>query len=134
MHPNRSVLVRLTSGPPWYLSCTVESIGPDCLCRIDGGDRHVGAVALSQWRPEGAVVELLTVRGHKEQAIAADAARVLCTAGRRSVVCIAGIHFDGIARAQIEEIVRSVHELTRLAAREIESRRLHGSAVDLPEG
>jgi len=44
---------------------------------------------------------------------------------RGTVVCIAGIHFDGIDRAQIDEIVRTANELTCRAAAEIESRQLY---------
>jgi len=96
------MLVELTSGPPWHLSCTVESIGPDGLCRIHGGDAHVGAVVLA--------------RGHKEEPIATHAALVLCRARRWSVVCVAGIHFDEINRAQIEEISRTANELANRTA------------------
>jgi hypothetical protein len=82
-------------------------------------------VVLCQWRSDRAVAERLTAEGHKETSIATHAARELCKVWRRSVVCIAGIHFDGIDRAQIEEITRAANELTRKAASEIESRQLH---------
>jgi len=117
-------LLALTSGPPWHLSCVIESVGPDCLCRIQGGEGHIGAVVLCQWCSDGVVTERLTAEGHKETPIATHAAREICRVWRRSVVCIAGIHFDGIDRAQIEEIVRTANELTRRAAGEIAS-RLH---------
>jgi len=110
------MLVELTSGPPWHLSCTVESIGPDGLCRIHGGDAHVGAVVLAQWVDGRAVARPLVVRGHKEEPIATHAALVLCRARRWSVVCVAGIHFDEINRAQIEEISRTANELANRTA------------------
>jgi hypothetical protein len=125
MHSSHAALVALTSGPPWHLSCVIESVGADCLCRIQGGKGHIGAVALCQWRSNRAVTERITAEGHKETSIAVHAARELCRVWRRSVVCIAGIHFDGINRAQIDEIVRTANELTRRAASEIESRQLH---------
>jgi len=125
MHSSRAALVALSSGPPWHLSCVIESIGPDCLCRIQGGKGHIGAVALCQWFSGRAVAEQLTAEGHKEASIAAHAARELCKVWGKTVVCIAGIHFDGITRAQIEEIVRTANELTGRAVGEIESRQLH---------
>jgi hypothetical protein len=112
--------MRLSSGPPWDLEYEVEPIGGDYLCRIHGGDRHIGAVALAQWRSNRATTECLTVFGHKERDIAVHAAHMLCTASRRSVTCIAGIHFDSLSRIEIEEIVQTVHALTRRAAENLE--------------
>jgi hypothetical protein len=117
----------LTSGPPWHLSCTVESIGPDGLCRIHGGDVHVGAVVLAQWVDGRAVARPLVVRGHKEEPIATHAALELCRARRWSVVCVAGIHFDDIDRAQIEEISRTANDLARRAAEVLASSPADGA-------
>ena len=77
----------LDSGPPWKITCTVERVGRDLLCRIHGGDRHVGAVALSWWRDGEAFTECLVVGPHKEKGIAVRAAGQLCAATRRSVAC-----------------------------------------------
>jgi hypothetical protein len=120
----RRIGMRLSSGPPWNLECDVEPIGNDYLCRIHGGDRHVGAVALSQWRSNRATTECLTASGHKEEGIAVQAAHGLCTASRRRVSCIAGIHFDSLNRIEIEAIVQAVHSLTRQAAEQLEHQRL----------
>jgi hypothetical protein len=115
--------MRLLSGPPWHLECDVELIGNDYLCQIHGGDRQIGAVALAQWRAGRAVTECLTVSGHKERDITVNAAHMLCMASRRSVSCIAGIHFDSLTGAQVEEIVQAVHALTRQVAGKLEHER-----------
>ena len=96
MHTKHERCLSLTSGDPWQLSCTVESIGPDYLCRIHGGERHIGAVAVSEWRSNRAVTERIVLPGHRESSIAIHAAHQFCRASRRSVTCIAGIHFDGV--------------------------------------
>jgi hypothetical protein len=114
--------IRLSSGAPWHLAYDVEPIGDDYLCRIHGGDRHIGAVALSQWRSDRAATECLTVSGHRERGIAVEAAQMLCAASRRQVACIAGIHFDSLSRVEIEEIVAAVQALTRQAAARLEQR------------
>ncbi len=116
--------VRLSSGPPWHLEYDVESIGNDYLCRIHGGDRHIGAVALAQWRSIRATTECLTASGHKEGSVAMHAAHRLCAASRRRVGCVAGIHFDSLSRIEIETIVQAVYALTRQAAEKLEHRRL----------
>lgn len=127
----RPIDLRLSSGPPWRLEYEVESIGTDYLCRIHGGDRHIGAVALSEWNSDRATTECLTALGHKEQGIAAHAAHSLCAASRRRVSCLAGIHFDSLSRSEIETIVQAVHALTRQAAEQLERQRLK-EALDAP--
>ena len=118
-------LLQLHSDCPWHLRCTVDRVGRDYLIRIHGGDAHVGAVALSQWSGDQAVVECLTVERHKERDIAVHAAYQLCSVSRRSVVSVAGIHFDGITRSEIEDISRAANHLAVVAAE-----RLDGSPPD----
>jgi 2-iminoacetate synthase len=123
---------RLSSGPPWHLECDVQAIGDDYLCRIHGGDRHIGAVALSQWGSSGAETKCLTVSKHKERGIAIHAAHTLCVASRSSVSCIAGIHFEPLTKAEIAEIVRAAYALARRAAGELEQRRIE-EALEAPD-
>jgi 2-iminoacetate synthase len=106
------------------LECHVQRIGDDYLCRIHGGDWHIGAVALSQWGSGRAKTEVLTASGHKERGIAAHAAHTICAATRHRVSCIAGVHYDSLNRIEIEEIVETVHALTRRVAGELEQLRL----------
>ena len=111
--------LHLSSGPPWHLEYQIQPIGEDYLCRIHGGSRHIGAVALSQWRSGRATTECLTACGHKERGIAVHAAHTLCAATRRRVSCIAGIHYDSLSRIEIEEIVQTIHALTRQMAKKV---------------
>jgi len=113
-------LTPFESGPPWDLRVTVEGLGRDYLCRIEGGDAHIGAVALAQWRSGRVHTEHLVVNGHKEASIAIRAAHELCRVSERSVTCIAGIHFDDLDRPQIDEIVQTAEELIRRAATALE--------------
>ena len=76
----------------------------------------MGAVALAQWRDDRADAECLIVGIHKEKDIAVYAASQLCSATRRSAVCIAGIHFDGITKDDIQDISRAATELAAHAA------------------
>ena len=48
----------------------LERIGPDFLLRISGGAEHVGALALFDGEPKWIEIE-----GHREGALAAEAAR-----------------------------------------------------------
>lgn len=121
----------VSSGPPWHLECEVARIGNDYLCRIRGGDRHIGAIALSQWGPNRATTKCLGVSGHKERGLAAHAAHTICAATRHSVSCIAGIHYDTVSRTEIDEIVQAAHGLVRQVAGRLEHQRLE-RALDAP--
>ena len=69
------------------------------------------------------VTDCLTVAGHREGEIAIHAARSLCEATHRSVCCIAGIHFEGVSKVEIQQIVRAARSLTEEVAGEL-GRRL----------
>jgi 2-iminoacetate synthase len=125
--------LRLTSDGPHALSFTVERTGRDLLCRVHGGDTHVGSVALSEWRGGRAHTRCLNVEGHREEAIARHAAHTLCAAARCSVACVAGIHFDAVSPAEIEAISAAAYSLARQAARTLRDERLLAE-LTLPGG
>ena len=98
----------------------MESVGRDYLCRLEGGESHIGAVAVAQWRSGRVHADRLLVDGHKEEGLAIRGARELCRASGRSVTCVAGIHFDDLDRRQIDEIVAEAQALIRRAARKLQ--------------
>jgi 2-iminoacetate synthase len=98
-------------------------VGDDYLCRIHGGDNHIGAVALAQWLSGRLTTQYLIVSGHEERGIVVCAAHKLGMASRRNVSCIAGIHFDSLTSAQIEQIVQTAYMLIRKVAAQIEQHR-----------
>ena len=122
--------MRKKSGPPWNIECDIERIGEDYLCRIGGGDRHIGAIALSQWRSDRATTDCLAAVGHKERGIATFASHTLCAATRKTVTCVAGLHYDSLDADSIDEIVQTAHNLTRSAARDLEQQRLEQALAD----
>jgi hypothetical protein len=130
MTPTNSIeQFEFRSDDAWNLVCSVEAIGPDLLCRIHGGVTHIGAVALAEWKDGRATTECLVAGDHREDKIAIHGARRLCDASRRRVVCLSGIHFDGITRVEIDGISQSAFELARRAARMVESRRLEAGST-----
>ena len=118
--------IRLSSGTPWHLTVDVSRLGADLLCRVEGGDSHVGSVALAEWRDGRAHTRALTAEGHRETAIASHAAHRLCAATRRTVTCVAGIHFDDLSRAEIDEISAHAYELAIRASTMLRDERLQG--------
>ena len=124
MNAETGLPIRLTSGGPRSLTLAVESAGRDLLCLVHGGEAHVGSVALSEWRDGRAHTRCLSAEGHREEAIARHAAHTLCAAARRSVACVAGIHFDGVSRGDIESISSEAYALARRAGERLRDDRI----------
>ena len=99
------------------VSVTVSSMGSDLVVRIYNRGAHVGAVALGDYdhEHERASTSVVTRLGHKDDALAKEAAYFLSRSMRRPVCVIAGVHLDNITEAEIDEILAN----TRLAMREI---------------
>lgn len=92
-------------------------MGHDLLVALDGGDRpHIGAVAVSQPRPEAAAghpaTSLIALLGHREEQLAQQtAARIARRCGIVATVAC-GIHHQAISRAEIETVLALAGELT----------------------
>ena len=122
----------LYSDDSWNLECTVEAVGTDLLCRIHGGETHVGAVALAEWKAGRASTSCLVASGHREDKIAIHSAHKLCGASRRQVVGLCGIHFDGITKNDIDEISQSAFALAKRAAKIVADQRLRADVAASP--
>jgi 2-iminoacetate synthase len=133
MSVDEPVPFRLRSEGPHALELTVERVGPDLLCRVHGGDVHVGSVALSEWREGRARTHCLSAEGHREGSIARHAAHGLCAAARCTVTCVAGIHFDGVSRTDIEAISADAYALARAACARLRDARIR-SDLSSPGG
>lgn len=116
--------IRLSTAGPHPLELTVESCGRDLLCLVHGGEAHVGCTAMAEWSVDRPRTRCLVGEGHREEAIARYAAHALCGATRRSVACVAGIHFDSVSREEIEAISAAAYALAREAAARLRPARI----------
>jgi hypothetical protein len=99
------------------VNVTVSSMGSDLVVRIYNENAHVGAVAVGDYdyEEESASVSVITRLGHKDDALAGEAAYLLSKSTRRPVCVIAGVHLDDITRAEIDRILAN----SKLAVNEI---------------
>jgi hypothetical protein len=99
------------------VSVTVNSLGSDLVVRIYNQNAHIGAVAIGDYdyEHERASVSVITRLGHKDDALAREAAYLLSKSIRRPVCVIAGVHLDNITGEEIDEILAN----TRIAISEI---------------
>jgi hypothetical protein len=99
------------------VNVTVSSMGSDLVVRIYNQDAHIGAVAVGDYdyEHERASVSVITRLGHKDDALAGEAAYLLSKSIRRPVCVIAGVHLDNITAEEIDRILAN----TKLAVSEI---------------
>ncbi|MBE6054641.1 MAG: hypothetical protein E7212_12210 [Clostridium sartagoforme] len=94
------------------INCSAVKMGNDWNISIYGGDvPHIGAIALGIPRPSledkskiSSSVSVLTITGHKEDAIVQKASKVLSTALNSTVVVSCGIHINGITYDDIQNL------------------------------
>ena len=99
------------------VNVAVDSLGSDLVVRIYNKNAHIGAVAMADYdhEHERASVSVITRLGHKDDALAVEAAYLLSKSIRRPVCVIAGVHLDNITGEEIDEILAN----TRTAISEI---------------
>jgi hypothetical protein len=99
------------------VNVTVNSMGGDLVVRIYNQDAHIGAVAIGDYdyEHERASVSVITRLGHKDDALAGEAAYLLSKSIKRPVCVIAGVHLDNITGEEIEKILAN----TKIAISEI---------------
>ncbi|OGN98230.1 MAG: hypothetical protein A2Z77_03440 [Chloroflexi bacterium RBG_13_51_36] len=99
------------------IHATVNSMGSDLVVRIYNRNAHIGAVAIGDYdcEQERASVSVITRLGHKDDALAGEAAYLLSKSIKRAVCVIAGVHLDNITSEEIDKILAN----TRSAISEI---------------
>jgi len=83
--------------------------GKDYAISVMGGDEsHIGAIAVCI---PGSVSSVISVPGHKEEALALQLASSISRALNCVISVSIGIHFDNITASQINDIVQIVTTL-----------------------
>jgi hypothetical protein len=95
------------------VSLSAQLIGSDVVIHIFNEGGHLGAVALADYSYEEnrASTSVLTRLGHKDDALAYDAAYRICKQLKKPVCAIAGIHLDNITSEEIAAVVRNCNKL-----------------------
>jgi len=109
----------VSTGPARNIEAEAVWVGGDLLVYIYGGEiPHIGAVAAATPRPSlrqpnqrSATSSVLTYVAHKEDDLAKQVAEALATALDTRVVVTAGIHWDDLDRAGIEQVIKNSRQL-----------------------
>jgi hypothetical protein len=86
-----------------------STFGDDIVVLIYNENPHVGAVAVGEWDKDNkrASVSLITRLGHKDDAVAQQAAHDISKAVKRPVCVVAGIHLDDITLREIKTVLKN---------------------------
>ena len=111
------------------LSASVMRVGEDVVVVIWGGEKpHVGAVALAQPRKSlrdaekmSATASVLSIVGHKEDAVVKSVSERLAAAAGSPVVVSAGMHWDGLQTKDIKQVLKNVELLTAMVEKYLSS-------------
>jgi gallate decarboxylase subunit D len=113
-------------GGRFRISSRVDLLGRDLLVTVTGGVAHIGAIGIGEPRASlmdsglvSATGSVLTFPGHKEDGVAKPMAEDLSRALNRRVVVVAGIHWDGLTREDISQILEMCRKLTARIARRL---------------
>lgn len=94
-----------------HLRLTAHFLGQDLCVTLSGGDRpHIGAVALGQ---SGAAASVISLPGHREDALARRLAQELATETQTTVCLACGIHLDHIRPEEIEDALELAEALVQ---------------------
>jgi len=94
---------------------TSVEMGDDLVVLIKNEMAHVGAIAVGEYDFEHgrASVSVITRLGHKDDAIAHEAAYEISRNLRKTVCVIAGVHLDNITAEEIREILSNAGSIVK---------------------
>ena len=95
------------------VSLSAHHIGNDLIICIYNQNAHIGAVALGEYdrKTRRTSTSVITRLGHKDDAVAQNAAYLISKAIRKPVCLIVGIHLDNITDAEITELLDIANSL-----------------------
>ncbi len=94
-------------------------VGGDLLVTITGGSAHIGAAAVGIKTEGMATSSVITVPAHREDRIVKDAAEKLAKELGRTVVVVAGIHYDDMSQEEIMDTLQLCGEMVNALVGEL---------------
>jgi len=102
----------------FLVEAMLQRLGGDYLVSIWGGAAHIGAVAMAQPRPSiaepsrlSATASVFCYVGHKEDEVVKRVSEQLAAGLDARVVVVAGLHWDDLDPAGIEQIMKNIGSL-----------------------
>jgi len=95
------------------VNLSVYNMGTDLIVCIYNENAHIGAVAVGEYddREKRASCSVITKLGHKDDAVAQEAAHSISRHTKRPVCVVVGIHLDRITASEIDSILENARSL-----------------------
>ncbi|MWV42325.1 hypothetical protein GRF59_01665 [Paenibacillus sp. HJL G12] len=95
----------------WGIRIEELQVGKDLMIIVTGGAAHIGSVSTAYASDEtkGIAVQTMGLPGHRERDLTAEMAGKAAAVLDKTVTIVAGIHYDGIDRRQIADVVSETH-------------------------
>ena len=105
---------------PFTIDAFVGCLGEDLVVVLHGGVGHIGAVGMAQPRQKtSSTSSVFTYPGHKEDTLVKEMSEELSKKLNKKVVVVAGIHWDGLKKREIESILQVCKKLETVIIREV---------------
>ena len=88
-------------------------MGKELVVCLFNGNAHLGAIAVGEYDPVSgrASTSVITRTGHKDDAVAAEAAHTIAKATKKAACVMAGIHIDNVTAQEIQQVVENCREV-----------------------
>ena len=88
-------------------------MGNELVVCLYNENAHLGAIAVGEYDPVSgrASTSVITRTGHKDDAVAAEAAHTIAKATRNAVCVMAGIHIDNVTPQEIAQVVENCRDV-----------------------
>jgi len=95
------------------ISLSACHVGNDLVVCIYNENAHIGAVAVGEYdhREQRASTSVITRLGHKDDAVAQQAAHAISKYTKKPVCVIAGIHINNITEEEINQVLENARGL-----------------------
>ena len=88
------------------ITAQARKIGPDWLVTVTGGCRpHIGSTTIAEFRGGSAVLQTIIRATHRDNVVGELFARRICEQEKTSVCVNCGIHYNGVSKEEIRQIV-----------------------------
>jgi len=97
------------------ISLSAQGFGDDLVVFIYNENAHIGAVAVGEYdhRENRTSTSVITRLGHKDDAIAQEAAYLISKHTKRPSCVVAGVHLDNITEEEVQKFLENTNSMVK---------------------
>lgn len=97
------------------ISLSAQGLGDNLVVFIYNENAHIGAVAVGEYdhRENRTSTSVITRLGHKDDAIAQEAAYLISKHTKRPSCVVAGVHLDNITEEEVQKFLENTNSMVK---------------------